>query len=72
MGLKKWYLNLATDVQNDLDRLCTICDKHCVDLHRGCLFKWNIYQFSKTKSACKFVEKYKNKVENKENKDGNN
>ena len=72
MGLKSWYLRLDISVQNDLDRLCKICEKNCKDCHRGCLFKWNVYQFSKTKRACKFVERYKSKLEEKEKDDNGN
>lgn len=67
MILKKWYFKLPIDVQKDLDRLCIICEKECKDEHRGCLFKWNIYHFSKTNRACKFVEKYRNKLDTDEN-----
>ena len=67
MSLKKRYNNLPIEVQCDLDRLCVVCEKSCDDHKRGCLLKWNVYQFSKTKRACKFVEKYRNKIGDKEN-----
>lgn len=72
MGLKSWYLKLPNDVQKDLNRLCQVCEKSCNDCNRGCLFKWNVYQFSKTKRACKFVEKYKNKLNDKGDENGSN
>ena len=71
MSLKKWYANLPIEIQCDLDRLCAVCQKSCDNNKRGCLLKWNVYQFSKTKRACRFVERYRNKIESKENKDGN-